>query len=73
MPRRKVYTQPRSQIVFRIDTTKYDGAVQRAKELGFTAFNKYLEHLLDDDLLIQSIEQRQALLITARKEGVTGK
>lgn len=68
MPRAKVYTEPRSQIIFRIDTAKYDKACSRAKELGFSAFNKYLEHLLDDDLLMQSIEERKALLAVAKKE-----
>lgn len=67
MPRAKVYTEPRSQIIFRIDTVKYERASSRAKDLGFSTFNKYLEHLLDDDLLVQSIEQRQALIAQARK------
>lgn len=62
MPRTKVYKEPRSPILFRIDTTKYDKACERAKELGFSTFNKYLEHLLDDDLLMQSFEQRKAIL-----------
>lgn len=68
MPRAKVYNEPRSQILFRIDTVKYESACSRAKDLGFSTFNKYLEHLLDDDLLVQSIEQRQALLAQAKKE-----
>ena len=67
MPRAKVYTEPRSPIYFRIDEQKYNAAVQRSKELGYLTFNKYLEHLLDDDLLIKSIEERQALLAAARK------
>lgn len=67
MPRAKVYTEPRSRIYFRIDEQKYNAAVQRSKELGYLTFNKYLEHLLDDDLLIKSIEERQALLAAARK------
>ena len=62
MPRNKVYTEPRSPILFRIDTAKYDKACARAKELGYSTFNKYLEHLLDDDLLLQAFEQRQAIL-----------
>lgn len=68
MPRAKVYTEPRSPILFRIDTAKYEKASDRAKELGYPTFNKYLEHLLDDDLLIKSIEQRQALLAAAKRE-----
>lgn len=67
MPRVKVYTEPRSRICFRIDERKYNAAVQRSEELGYPTFNKYLEHLLDDDLLIKSIEERQALLAAARK------
>ena len=62
MPRAKVYTQPRSQILFRIDASKYEKAVQRSEELGYKTFNKYLEHLLDDDLVMQSYEQRKAIL-----------
>lgn len=62
MPRAKVYTQPRSEIKFRVDTTKYDAAVKRSEELGYKTFNKYLEHLIDDDLLMQAFEQRKALL-----------
>ena len=73
MPRAKVYKEPRSDIRFRVDTTKYNRAVQRSEELGFPTFNKYLEHLIDDDLLIQSIEERQALLAAAKKEGVSKK
>lgn len=68
MPRVKVYTEPRSRICFRIDEQKYKAAVQRSEELGYPTFNKYLEHLLDDDLLIKSIEERQALLAAARKQ-----
>lgn len=67
MPRRKVYTQPRSEIKFRVDAVKYNKAVERSKELGFPTFNKYLEHLLDDDLLMQSFEQRKAILAQIKK------
>lgn len=68
MPRAKVYEAPRSRIYFRVDEQKYNAAVQRSEELGYPTFNKYLEHLLDDDLLIKSIEQRQALLAAAKRE-----
>ncbi len=68
MPRAKVYTEQRSRIYFRINERKYNAAVQRSEELGYPTFNKYLEHLLDDDLLIKSIEQRQALLADAKRE-----
>lgn len=67
MPRSKVYTEPRSPILFRIDTAKYDKACARAKELGFVTFNKYLEHLLNDDLLMQSFEQRKVILEQIKK------
>lgn len=62
MPRAKIYTEPRSEIKFRVDSKKYDKAVQRSQELGYSTFNKYLEHLIDDDLLMQAFEQRKAIL-----------
>lgn len=66
MPRAKVYTQPRNAILFRVDAAKYEKAVQRSEELGYKTFNKYLEHLLDDDLVMQSYEQRKAILAQTR-------
>lgn len=67
MSRGKVYTEPRARIYFRIDEVKYNKACERAKELGYRAFNKYLEHLLDDDLLMQNFEQRKAFLAQVKK------
>lgn len=66
MPRAKVYTSPRARICFRIDEEKYNAALTRSKELGFATFNKYLESLLDDDLLLQQLQEKRRLLKEAK-------
>lgn len=67
MPRVKIYTEPRTDIHFRIDTEKYKRAYSLAERAGLT-FNKYLEKLLDDDLLLQAAEERKARLAALKGE-----
>jgi len=57
---------PRTDIHFRIDTAKFQKASDRAKKLGYSTFNQYLEHLLDDDLLVQFVEERKELLASVK-------
>lgn len=62
MPRGKIYNMPRADIHFRIDKEKQRIAEIRRVELGFPTFSKYLESLVDDDLLMQTLEKKKEIL-----------
>lgn len=61
MPRAKIYNKERKAFTVRFDNDRYVDILRRARQLKLS-LQQYLNKLVEDDLIVARIEERNALI-----------